>query len=186
MIHCRSCIPIQCSFNTYPPSLMCFYQLQCLCFWSKNGRGRTAAVKKLSGVGTKNVEEERRDYVIIPGKGRRDCTMFLYHICFQRIYIHDMFYSAPGSWLALFGRHTPGVPATLIPVNGKWYALFLSLLFLRKLEIGMIFPRFGRQGEMLSGAAEASDNRRGKCTFIRPNPLSFRAGDYGTGSTCLT
>ena len=30
MIHCRSCIPIQCSFNTYPPSLMCFYQLQCL------------------------------------------------------------------------------------------------------------------------------------------------------------
>ena len=76
-------------------------------------------LKKLSGVGTKNVEEERRDYVIIPGKGRRDCTMFLYHICFQRIYIYDMFYCAPGSWLALFGRHTHGVPATLIPVNGK-------------------------------------------------------------------
>ena len=27
-------------------------------------------LKKWSGVGTKNVEEERRDYVIIPGKGK--------------------------------------------------------------------------------------------------------------------
>ena len=35
-------------------------------------------LKKWSGVGTKNVEEERRDYVIIPGKGKKRLHNVLY------------------------------------------------------------------------------------------------------------